>query len=268
MRTSLFVALVGIAAGDSGAMADMVAEQAFYSGVSYNVDMRTGSQSQFIPGNRNDRGVGPTVIQDSMPGNPTPAVNAAFSAPTSAAPRFGDDYTPIAGGNLDQIGISLFNSSSTASGTPTPITAASLNVWFFDSATFTTFAGSTALGTFNATFNFGATPLNPGFFTTLGVTGIGGLGINLPATSTLMLYQWNVTGSARHGFASLATPNIGTTGGTDFYLQSSTQAEGFFNLAGTPTPSVNVAMQWVVPAPASASLLALGGLVAARRRRN
>lgn len=266
MRTSLLVALVGIAAGASGAMADMVAEQAFYSGVSYSVDMRTGAQVTTGGNSRSDRGTGPVVIQDSLPGNPAPAANIGFSQASALNPRYGDDYIPIAGGNLDQIGISLFNSSSTASGTPTPITAASVNVWFFDALTFTTFGASTPLGNFNAAFNF-TSPLNPGFFTTMGVTGIGGLGINVPSTGALMMYQWTVTGSTRHGFVSIATPTVGTSGGTDFYMSGSA-AEGFYNLSGTPTPVVNVSMAWVVPAPASASLLALGGLVAARRRRN
>lgn len=266
MRKLMLLAVAGLSAGASAAMADMVTETARFSGVSYLVNAGTGQQS--VRGLGQDRGVGPTVIQNSLPGNPTPAVNVAFSQATSAQPVFGDDYTPIAGGNLDEIAVSLFNSSSTASGAPTPITAGSVAVSFWDAATFTGAGSSTPLGTFSAAFDFSAAPLAPGFFTVVGINNLGPLGIVLPGSGpVLMTYKWTLTGSTRHGFVSIAAPTVGTTGGNDFYMAGSA-AENFYTLSGSPQPAVNVSMGWVVPAPAAASLLALGGLVAARRRRN
>lgn len=269
MRLRSFAAMaLAMVAGTASSHASLTETATFAH--AQRVSARTGVVTQFNPfaSAHGTRGGGPVVVQNSLP--PAAAnVNFAASNPTANNMRYGDVYIPTSGGVIDQVGVSLFNSSSTASGTPTPITAGSVTCTFWDALTFTGIGTSTPLGSISATFDFsGANALAPGFFGLYVITDIAlATNITIPATAVLMTYQWTLTGSTRHGFVSMAAPLVGTSGGTSVYqFGTPTPAEGFYNF-GNPVLPGNAAMAWVIPAPGSLALLGLGGLVAARRRR-
>lgn len=259
MRTVLPVALAAAMLAVTGASA----ETASFLGTTYCLDHVTKELT--VHGGYTPRGLGPQVVLDSVPANAND-VNVAFSQPTSEIPDFGDVYTPAAAGTLDTFQLGLFNSASTTSGTPTDITAGTVQVRFFDFTTFTGVGNSTPLGTFTSAFDFTAVPLVPGTFTFVTVTNLASEVINLPASQVIMTYTWELTGSTRHGFVSTTPMNVGTTGGPSFYLFSTTFVEDLYVLPGQP--EVNVSTQWaVIPAPATAAMLGTLTLLAARRRR-
>jgi hypothetical protein len=207
---------------------------------------------------------GPAI--SAIPGT----ANAAFSLATSEAPIFGDDYltSGTGPGPLTSIRFSLFNSSSTASGTPTPITTANAVVKIYDESQVTALPLTQGLlATVNASFNFGATPLAPGFFSILQVTGLDAQNITLPNGFTLFTQQITPVGSTRIGIVSVANAGVtaGTTGGTDFYQKGNVTAEGFYT---SGTTQINASFEAVVaPEPVSITTLAAAGLFGLGRRR-
>lgn len=250
---------------------DIGAESAIYAGTwTYNYQTK---QSTFMPATAlpvsNLVNSGPAI--SAIPGT----ANAAFSNPTAANPTYGDDYFSAGGGTgpnpITSMRFSLFNSSSTTSGTPTPITAATaaISVYNEDSITAFPVSSNPALGSFTVPYDFSAAPLAPGFFTILTVTGLDSLNMVLPGSPslTLITQKMTVTGSTRHGIVSVAAPTVGTTGGNDFYMfpdASAPAGEGFYTSGATP---VNVAYELVVaPEPTSLAALSLGGLLLRRRR--
>lgn len=276
-KYALSLALVAVAASAAQAIVlpqGTTQESATYAGT-WTMNIATG-QTTFLSADSqlsNAINGGPAIR--AIPGT----TNAAFSNPTAGAPTYGDDYL-VQGGTgpnpLTSMQFSLFNSASTASGTPTPITAAAaaINIYNEDNITaFPPLAGNPALGSFTANFNFGSAPLQPGFYILLSITGLDSLNMVLPDGSsgisgfTLITQKITPTGSARHGVVSVAAPTVGVTGGNDFYMfpnASAPTGEGFYTSGTTP---VNVAYELVV-APEPTSLAALAGLsLVARRRR-
>lgn len=263
LRTSHLAALAAVSLVSIPALAADGLDPAKFAGA-WTVDLATNTQV-FVPASEYVRRTSESVVAlDSLPGAPTPAVNAGFSQPTANNPAFGDDFTLAAAGSLSEMTFSIFNSSAATSGTPTPMTAINATINFYDSNTFAGAALSTPIGSLGTTFSFGASPLAPGFFTLLTVTGI--TGVSLPAGSPVLItQQLNPTGSARHGIISIGAPVVGTTGGTDFYQRGTpTPTEGFYTSTAGP---INVSYELVVPEPATLGVLAAASLVVMRRRR-
>ncbi len=263
IRTPHLAALAAVSLVALPALAADGLESAKFAGA-WKVDLATNTQV-FVPADQYLRRTSESVVAlDSLPGSPTPSVNAGFSQATANLPAFGDDYTLAAGGSLNEMTFSIFNSGSAASGTPTPMTAINAVINFYDSNTFAGAAVSTPLGSFGSTFSFGAAPLAPGFFTLLTVTGI--TGVSLPSSGPVLItQQLNPTGSTRHGIISIGAPVVGTTGGSDFYQRGNpTPAEGFYTSGTTP---LNVSYELIVPEPATLGVLAAASLVVMRRRR-
>jgi hypothetical protein len=128
-----------------------------------------------------------------------------------------------------------------------------------------------ALGGFQTTVNFGPGGLAAGFFSTVSVTGLVGLGINLDTTDIIATQTVTALsgGTTRIGVASLNPLLAGTSSGTSIYVDSNTiggGVAGFYNF-GNPIINSNLGYRITVPTPGAMALVGLGGLVAARRRR-
>lgn len=174
---------------------------------------------------------------------------------------WGDELTTTGTGTLQEFGLTIFNSGSSAG----PLVTADVAINFFR------ISDSSLIGGFTGTLDFGA-GLNPGFFSRVTFTGLDGLGIDLDTTNILVTQQrTDHTGTAsRLGIASLMPILVGSSP-DDMYVDSDTVGggvPGFYNftVAGAPAPA-NPGYRVAVPTPASMALLGLGGLFAARRRR-
>ena len=185
--------------------------------------------------------------------------NAAFSS-TDLTAVFGDQLATVGTGRLQEFSFTLFNSGTSAG----VLNSAEVAINFFRAS------DSSLIGGFNV--NTGAINLGTGFFTTLNVTGLDGLNINLDTTDIIVTQSvLSLVGSAsRLGLVSANPVSIGSSVPA-LYIDASTVGggvAGFYNITSGGTPiSFNAGYQVVVPTPASAALLGLGGLVASRRRR-
>jgi len=185
--------------------------------------------------------------------------NAAFSS-TDLQAVFGDQLSMTGTGRLQEFSFTLFNSGTSAGVLGSAVVA----INFFR------VSDSSLIGGFNV--NTGAINLGTGFFTTLNVTSLGALNIDLDTTDVIVTQSVvSLTGAAsRLGLVSANPVTIGSSVPA-LYISASTVGggvPGFYNLTSGGAPiSFNAGYQVVVPTPASAALLGLGGLVAARRRR-
>ncbi len=229
------------------ALGGLTSESVLDCGKTYTIDMATGGVSQ------DARFVG--TIYDN-----TNTASGAFSS-TDLGATWGDQLGTLGTGTVDAVEFSVFNSGSSAGA----LANASFNISFFRAS------DSSFIGGFNTntvTFTGG---LAQGFFTTVNVTGLAGLGINLDTTDIIMTQSVIAqTGSTRLGFVFGGPLLAGTTSPDSVYLDATTVgAPGFYTLTSGGLPTVANAFYSIttVPTPASAALLGLGGLVAARRRR-
>jgi len=247
MKTITVACALALSAG--AAMAGLTAEGVQYSGDTVTVDMSTGAVSH---SSRTS-----ALIYDN-----TNTAEGAFSS-TDLGATWGDQLGTLGTGALEACEFSVYNSGSSAGALDT----ASFNISFYR-ASDSTFIGGFTTGT--VTFGGGA-GLDAGFFTTVNVTGLDGLGINLDTTDIIMTQSVAAyTGATtRLGFVFGGPLLAGTTSPDSVYLDATTVGTpGFYTLTNGGVPTVaNAFYSITVPSPASAGLLGLGGLVAVRRRR-
>lgn len=250
-RTALTVCALTLAGLAGSASAGLAAE-------SINQQNYAGMRSIDIHGNSvaNPRGA-TTVFTNLQAGF---AANAAFSS-TDLQAVFGDQLATVGTGRLQEFSFTLFNSGASAGGV---LNSAEVAINFFR------VSDSSLIGGFNV--NTGAIDLATGFFTTLNVTGLDGLNINLDSTDIIVTQSvLSLVGAAnRLGLVSANPVSIGSSVPA-LYIDASTTGggvAGFYNITSSGAPiSFNAGYQVVVPTPASAAILGLGGLFAARRRR-
>lgn len=240
MKKLMLLAVAGSLA--PAAFADI--ERAQFGG-SHTVDYRTGQFVDFSPRS------GTTIYT-----NTAGSANFAVSS-TDMTAIWGDEMTTAGTGLLDEFSFTLFASASGgtfASGT--------VGLNFYRAS------DGSSLGNFSVNIN---SALAGGFYSVYTVTGLAGLGINLDTTGLIVTQTLTaVTGSTRMGIVSMLPVTVGSTG-TSLFADASTingGAAGFYNFNNAQGAVLNGAAgyQLVVPAPGSMALMALGGLVAARRR--
>lgn len=227
------------------------------SGESISQQNYAGMRSIDIHGNSvaNPRGA-TTVFSNLQAGF---AANAAFSS-TDLTAVFGDQLAMVGTGRLQDFSFTLFNSGTSAG----VLTSAEVAINFFRAS------DSSLIGGF--TVNTGAINLNTGFFTTLNVGGLDGLNIDLDTTDVIVTQSVlsRVGAASRLGLISSNPVSIGSSI-APLYIDAADVGggvAGFYNITSGGAPiSFNAGYQVVVPAPASAAMLGLGGLFAARRRR-
>lgn len=213
---------------------------------------RIDAQGNRLPGER-----GGQVVFNNLQAGFT--ANAAFSS-TDLGAVFGDRLTLTGTGTLQDFSFTLFNSASSAGELTSAVVEFSLLRG----------ADGSSIGSFQV--DTGAIALNTGFFTTLNVTGLGGLGINIDTTDLIVLQTvTSLTGAAnRLGVVSANPISVGSSV-PQLYIEASTVnggVPGFYNITSAGVPiSFNTGYTVAVPTPASAALLGLGGLAAARHRR-
>ncbi len=206
------------------------------------------------------------IVYDNLA---APSVSSAATSSTDLTATYGDQMNLTSGGILEKFGFTIFNSSTGNTGT---LDTAVVNLKFYD-ATNPYVSGALALpllGQFNANINFGANPLNAGFFTTVSVSGLSSFNINL--TQKLMVTQQVVsfTGTTtRLGVVTFTTENVGSSIGNNWYRKSLTNSptEGLFGFASPTSNAMGYNIE-TVPEPATMILLAGAGVAALARRRN
>ena len=242
----------------SVAIADIILEETapqFAGRITLN--METG-ETQWEPADGTPRAGPANDIYRNM-GAPCVA-NGAVSS-TDLLALWGDRVMTTGTGILDEMDFTIFNSSSSA-GT---LLTATFGLEYYEGATQNFIDG------FNtASVSFGA-GLNPGFFTVITVTGLGGLNINLN-TSDLFVVQTVLakTGPAtRLGIASHDPIQVGTSANSMFIAASTIGGgvPGFYTL-GNPPINANPGYRInLVPEPGTLSLLACSMIALCIRRR-
>ncbi len=195
------------------------------------------------------------IIYDSTTGGTL----GAFSS-TDLGATFGDAITTVGTGVLSEFTLSVFNS---ATANTMPITAADVTVDFF--AGDETAIGA-SLGSFTGSFNL-TSPLAPGTFTFITYTGLESLNIDLNVNDVVVTQQLsNIQGgSVRAGVISAVPVGVGSSF-PGIYIEASTVnmgTPGFYNITSGGVPvDFDLGYQVsVVPEPASAVILMLGGLL-------
>lgn len=163
--------------------------------------------------------------------NTTSAANFGFSS-TDLLATFGDELFTTGAGILSSHKLSLFNAGTSLG----PVLTANIGVSFFDATT------AAFLGSYNVNVNFGA-GLNPGFFSTITVTPLDPLLINLNTTHLLVTQTVLAkTGAANNlGIASRNPPTIGSSPNY-MYISASTVGggvAGFYNIGTSPANPAN-----------------------------
>lgn len=182
--------------------------------------------------------------------NPQATANFGFSS-TDLAAQWGDRVTTTGTGILQENDFTVFNTGSSAG----PLLSATFNIFLNDAASLTFLGGyTTGLVTFGA-------GLNPGFFSIITVTGLGGLNINVNTTDVLMRQQVATkTGTAnRLGIASLDPPTIGSSANTMYINASTVGPAGYYNV-GNPPLNANPGYRINVSAPVPVSLKSWGSV--------
>ncbi len=249
-RTALSICALSVAALSGTAHAGLVAE-------SVGQLQNAGTHSIDIHGNATGPRGATTVFTNLQSGF---TANAAFSSGDLSA-VFGAQVSTIGTGRLQDFSFTLFNSGAAGGGA---LTSAQVAIDFYR------VSDGSLIGGFNV--NTGAINLNTGFYTTLNVNGLGDLGINIDTTDIIVTQSVlsSVGAANRLGLVSASPVSIGSAL-PQLYIDAADVgggAAGFYNITSGGAPIVfNAGYQIVVPAPASAGLLGLGGLLAARRRR-
>lgn len=200
-----------------------------------------------------------TIVLYDNTSSPT---NAGFSS-TNLSRVYGDVVNLSQTGVLDRLTLSLFNSSSSNTGS---ILAGTFSVNIYNAAGYTGGAASAQplLGSFSGNVNFG-TGLAAGFFTTVQFTGLASQNINL-TSSILITQSFSQTSgtSVRYGVVSANPPSVGSSANT-FYQGGPGVTEGLFTSGTTP---VNLIYRVeAVPEPATMTALGLGVAAMLRRRK-
>jgi len=169
-----------------------------------------------------------TTVYDSL----NTGVTAGTSKPSGENPIYGDALTLSAGGTLQNFGLTLYNSSSSAGSIITGTTT----VKFYDNTIPYTSGtiNNPLLGTAVINWDYtGGFPLDPGFFDTQ-VVDVSGLNIVLPQ-NVLVTQQFSQTSGAstRWGVALMSDPVVGSSPNTVFISSSATTA-GLYTFSGNP----------------------------------
>ena len=224
-----FLAIVP--AGAFAADIDAEGSPAVFAGHAY-YDLTTGAMSW-------ETNPAPLAAVDIY-SNTASATAFAISS-TDLAATWGDEVTTTGPGTLDQVDFTIFNSGSSAG----PLSSATFTINLFDGPS------STFLGGFNTSVTFTGSGLPAGFFSIITVTGISGLGINLPGTDVIITQKVaSKTGAAsRLGIAGLAPVTIGAGSPAMFINASTIGPAGFYTLTGIPSadPGYRLAVLESVP---------------------
>jgi hypothetical protein len=188
------------------------------------------------PGAGNQATNAVTIVYDNSTAA-SPA-NFGFSSVDPAA-TFGDELFLTGTGVLSTHKFSLFNG-----GTAGALLTATVNVQFFNAVT------SALLGSYSTSINFGA-GLNPGFFSTITVTGLDPLLILVNTTDIIVLQTITTkTGTAtKLGIASRNPPTVGSSPGTMFISATDIGAAGFYNIGNPAVPANPINQVGVSPPP-------------------
>lgn len=176
-----------------------------------------------------DQGKSATNAVSIVYDNTLSAANFGFSS-TDLAAVFGDELFTIGTGILSTHQLSLFNAGTSLG----PVLTATLGLEFFDAVT------SAFLGGYSVSINFG-TGLAPGFFSTITVTALDPLLINLNTTDIIVLQRViSKTGTAnRLGIASKNPPTVGSSPTSMFINATTVGPAGFYNVGATPANPIN-----------------------------
>ncbi len=138
-----------------------------------------------------------TLVYD----NTLSAPNFGVSS-TDLAAEWGDELFLAGLGVLEEQKFTIFNAGTSAG----PLLTATVNMQFYDAVT------AAPLGGYTTTINFGA-GLPIGFFSTITLNGLTGLGINLNTSNIIVIQRLTAkTGTAnRLGVASLSPVTVGAS---------------------------------------------------------
>jgi hypothetical protein len=240
------VAGLAVLVGLSGtAMADIITSTPAGFAGAFTTDMITGQVTHTSGGTRAS-----TIVYD----NTASAANAGVTNGDNTA-TWGDTMTTTGTGTLQDFTCSVYN-SSTSTGT---LASATLAVDFYRTS------DNSHIGGFTSSLTFSG--MTPGFYTLVSFTNLSTLAIGLDTTGILVTQSLSaVTGGATvTGVVSLNPVTVGSSPVSLYVSDPPGLPAGLYTLGSTPA---QVAYQiGVIPAPASMGLLALGGLVATRRRR-
>jgi len=199
----------------------------------------------------NQRGI---TVYDNTVNGPTAA--------TSANPGswIGDELIMTAGGTLDDIAFSLYNSS----GSTGTLDFVDIDILFFDSAGTGDYLGG-------ITFADNYVDLPASYFTTFYADGLASLGIVLPSTVLAVEVPYNAVGGYTYKLGQiLMNPPVIGSSTDDFYKDTTVGTppgtqQGWYWFGGNPVANFYWGIS-VIPEPASFGLLALGALALLRRR--
>lgn len=210
----------------------------------YFFDVRTGNLIDAPPALR--------FVGDVYENSLTPATGAGSSS-TALDTIWGDAVTAIDTGTLEQMDVSLFNSSS--SGNTLPVNSINLAVQISRAA------DASVIGGFSGNVNL-ASPLSPGFFAIITFTNLSALPAPIVLDTTdLLIDQQRLShtgGSIRMGIAHLNPIHVGSSPASYRVNGVTTTIQG---LQANPGYRLQV-----VPEPASVGLLAWGALCFVRPR--
>ena len=199
-----------------------------------NADASPNLVAKQNPGNQATNAI--TIVYDNTPS----AANFGFSSIDPAA-QFGDELFTTGTGLLSTQKFSTYNG-----GTAGVLLTATFGISIYDAVT------AALLGSYSASVNFGA-GLNPGFFSTITVTGLDPLLILLPTTDLVVLQTIvSKTGTAtRLGIASKNPPTVGASPGTMYISASDVGggAAGFYNIGNPPIPANPIYQLGCAPPP-------------------
>lgn len=259
MIAAAAVTLVSAASVFAGPMlVSAPAESATFAGT-YTQNMTTGELS-------NNLSPGAAIVYDAN----NVGTGSSWVTATAGNEIRGDYVHPAAGGKLSDFTCALFNSSTSNTGT---ISSGTVTVLF---NTFNTTTGfpTAVIGGFSGTYDFGAAPLQAGFYTLLSFTGLEGLStpVVLPSTDYLVTIQFTTTGSSlRQGTIYGGASSVGFSDGSGatgfWYGKGAARTEGLYAFAGDLNNQLLQVGVIAVPEPTALAAIFPAGLLLSRRRR-
>jgi hypothetical protein len=231
-----FAAALILLAGVAGTVAAQEIEEGgtFYSHIYY--DMGTGLQ--YTP-----KGYVTQLAGDVYNNtNPTTTVLGGFSS-TDLNAQYGDRVTTTGTGILQENDFTIFNNSTNGG----VLLSTTFNIALFNGTT------SALLGSYSTLpVTFGA-GLNPGFFSVVTITGLGGLNINVNTNDVIIRQQCGTRVGAANklGVVIIDPPTIGSSTNTMYINATTVGAAGFYNLGNPPinaNPGYRINVSQPVPA--------------------